>query len=285
MWPKIFVCIFSIFLLKVKFVHSSGRNEESKILLISAEYIPYDIISSTELNLTAFQILLNEGCVLPGIPLNNFGSSAEIHSAILSGSVFHHSSANKSHEFSCDQIIRSKISPHFEPLWLTNQRHGMKSGSFYWPDDFVAVNESRPYLTAGSNPTARNAYFDIERIYHWLLDPSITFLTIFIPPLPHSRYSNFVFNFVEYTDSFLSTLLSHVRKSPKLNASISIVFIGGTIAVNDQTANDFAVPIRETFKRWPSSAFGGHFTQGPVLEFWPTPGTFNARKFLQLNRS
>ncbi|KAM7533386.1 hypothetical protein Aperf_G00000125163 [Anoplocephala perfoliata] len=205
----------------------------------------------------------------------------------MSGGIFHGPSTNKSYTFKCDQIIRSKFSPYFEPLWLTNQRHGMKSGTFYWPDDFVAVNKSHPYLSAGSNPTGRNPYFDIEKIYQWLFDPSITFLSIFIPPPPNSRRENFIFNYVEYTDSFLSTLFSYIRKSPILNASVSIVFVGGTAAVNAETSFD-VVLIREMFQQWPSSVFGGHFNQGPILEIWPTTDELdeeNVQRLIKRNPS
>ncbi|KAM3185765.1 hypothetical protein ACTXT7_005709 [Hymenolepis weldensis] len=219
---------------------------------------------------TAVIITNQHGDMIYDVEVEYFNSSADVHSAILSGGLYHSSSADELIASKCDQIIRSKLSPHFEPLWLTNQRQGMKSGSFYWPDDFVAVNKSRPAFAVGSNPTARSAYFDTKMIHRWLLNPSITFMSIFIPPPPVLRDSEFMYNYVEYVDEFISTLLLIIKKSSQLNSSVSIIFIGGTAVVNNQ--NNFeTVPIRKIFKQWPLSAFGNHFKQAHLLEFWPTP--------------
>ncbi|VUZ53973.1 unnamed protein product [Hymenolepis diminuta] len=264
------VFVLWIFLICIKPVYSFGTNRKDKILLISAEYVPFDIIISPDVNLSTFRSFINESCLLNEISLEDFNSSADVHSAILSGGLYHTSSVDKLVANNCDQIIRSKLSPHFEPLWLTNQRQGMKSGSFYWPDDFVAVNKSRPDFAVGSNPTERNAYFDTKMIHRWLLNPSITFMSIFIPPPPVLRDSEFMYNYVEYVDEFISNLLLIIKKSSRLNSSVSIIFIGGTAVVNNQ--NNFeAVPIRKIFKQWPVSAFGNHFKQARLLEFWPTP--------------
>lgn len=265
-----FVFVLWIFLICIKLVYSIGTNRKDRILLISAEYVPFDIIISPDVNLSTFRSFINESCLLNEISLEDFNSSADVHSAILSGGLYHSSSADELIASNCDQIIRSKLSPHFEPLWLTNQRQGMKSGSFYWPDDFVAVNKSRPAFAVGSNPTERNAYFDTKMIHQWLLNPSITFMSIFIPPPPVLRESEFMYNYVEYVDEFISTLLLIIKKSSQLNSSVSIIFIGGTAVVNNQ--NNFeTVPIRKIFKQWPVSAFGNHFKQAHLLEFWPTP--------------
>ncbi|VDK33273.1 unnamed protein product [Taenia asiatica] len=262
-------CLLWAFLCNIELAHTFGRNEKEKLLLISAEYIPLKIFESPEANFTAFQTLMDEGCLIPNISVKNFTSSADIHSILLSGGLYQGSHKNKSLVLPCDRILFSKILPHFEPLWLTNQRHGMHSASFFWPDDYVAVNDSRPFLTAGINPTARAAYFDIDRIHQWLLDPSITFMSIFIPSPYHKKDSNFFFNYVEYADAFLFSLLSHIRSSPKLSSSVSIVFIGGTAAVDAQSTDE-VVPIRKYFGAWPS-AFSNHFNRGKFLEFWPTP--------------
>ncbi|KAL5103902.1 hypothetical protein TcWFU_004767 [Taenia crassiceps] len=146
----------------------------------------------------------------------------------------------------------------------------MRSASFFWPDDYVAVNNSRPFLTAGINPNARVAYFDIDQIHQWLLNPSITFMSIFIPSPYHEKDPNFFFDYVEYADAFLFSLLSRIKSSPKLSSSVSIVFIGGTAAVDAQSAGE-VVSIRKYFRSWPASAFGSHFNRGKFVEFWPTP--------------
>lgn len=268
-------CLLWAFLCNIELVHTFGRNEKEKTLLISAEYIPLSIFESPEANFSAFKTLMDEGCLIPNISVKNFTSSADIHSILLSGGLYQDSHRNKSLVLPCDKFLFSKILPHFEPLWLTNQRHGMQSVSFFWPDDYVAVNNSRPFATAGINPTARAAYFDIDRIHQWLLDPSITFMSIFIPSPYRKRDANFLFNYVEYADAFLFSLISHIRSSPKLSHSVSIVFIGGTATVDTQSSDE-VVPIGKYFDSWPASAFGSYFHQGRFLEFWPTPGTSKA---------
>nr|CDS30478.1 ectonucleotide [Hymenolepis microstoma] len=214
--------------------------------------------------------------------MKDFNTSADVHSAILSGGVYSSSISNEVTANKCDSIIHSKLSPHFEPLWHTNQRQGMKSGSFYWPDDYVAVNKSHPDFTAGINPTTRNAYFDIEKINQWLHNPSITFISVYIPSPPTLRDSRFLSNYAEYVDGFLSTIFSTIKISPKLNRTVSIVFIGGTAVVNSR--NDFeVVPILKIFKQWPLSAFGNHFKQSTLLEFWPTPDELDRSDRILLN--
>ncbi|VDN98653.1 unnamed protein product [Rodentolepis nana] len=271
-----------IFLLYIEHTYSFGRNQKDKILLISAEYASYDIISSPDAHFPAFQFFLSESCFVNKITMQGFNTSADVHSAILSGGLYYPPSSNYATANKCDSIIHSKLSPNFEPLWLTNQRQGMKSGSFYWPDGFVSVNKSRPDFIAGINPTPRNAYFDIEKIHQWLHNPSITFISIYIPSQPTLRDSRFLSNYAEYVDGFLSTILSTIRKSPKLNCSVSVVFIGGTAVVNNR--NDFEiVPIHKIFKHWPLSAFGNHFKQSSLLEFWPTPDELDGGDRLLLN--
>ncbi|KAH9277968.1 hypothetical protein ECG_09600 [Echinococcus granulosus] len=264
------LCILWALFCNVEFAHTFGRNERAKLLLITAEYIPLSIFESPEANFTAFQTLMDEGCLIPDISVKNFTSSADIHSVLLSGGLYHGSHKNKSLVPACDKFLFSKILPHFEPLWLTNQRHGMRSASFFWPDDYVAVNNSRPFVTAGINPTARAAYFGIDRIHQWLLNPFITFMSIFIPSPFHEKDTNFFSSYVGYADAFLSSLLSHIRNSPKLSSSVSILFIGGTAAVDAKSSNE-VVSIRKYFGSWPTSAFGNHFNRGRFLEFWPTP--------------
>ncbi|VDM31624.1 unnamed protein product [Hydatigera taeniaeformis] len=256
-------------------VRTFGRNEKEKLLLISAEYIPLGIFEVPEANFSTFRTLMEEGCLIPNISINNFSTSAEIHSILLSGGLYQGSHDNRSRILPCDKILFSKILPHFEPLWLTNQRHGLHSASFFWPDDHVAVNNSRPFLTAGIDPDARTVYFDVDRIHRWLLNPSITFLSIFIPCPYHGDDSNFIFDYVEYADAFLFSLLSRIKSSPKLSSLVNIVLIGGTAAVDAQS-NDEIVPIRKYFRSWPASAFSNHFNRGRFLEFWPTPGEEDA---------
>ena len=267
----VFFFILLIFLFNTDYVSSLGKIEHQKILLISAENIPLMYLKSVDAKLSAFQQLIQEGCLISDIYAENLTSSAEIHSLLMSGGLYSGPESNDSLESQCDSLILSKTTTPFEPLWLANQRLGMKSASFFWPDDYVAVNDSRPYLTSGSNPTFRSAYFDIERINQWLTDPYISFISICIPSPPLKQDVDFTLAYVEYTDEFLSSLLSHIKNSPNLNTSVSILFVGGSASMISQS-EDQIVALSSVFNSWPASAFGKHFRFGPVIEFWPIPG-------------
>uniref|UniRef100_A0A5K3F6U7 NUC domain-containing protein n=1 Tax=Mesocestoides corti TaxID=53468 RepID=A0A5K3F6U7_MESCO len=267
-------CICFIFCTLKVLQHNIGEaafvspSSHQKIVLISAQNIALTWSGHSDHNLSAFDELLQNGCLIHGIPIDNITSSMQAHSLMLSGGSSQETTFNNSREMTCDKLIFSKIKPTSEPLWLTNQRHGHQSASYFWPEDYISVNGSRPFKTAGINPSTHSAYFNIDQIIQWLLSPAISLVDIFIPPTEglHGDYISSLS--VEYTNAFLSSLLSHIKNHPKLNSSVSFVFVGG-FAVANSNSDESPVIIEDLFKS--TRYFNQYLASGHNFEVWLPP--------------
>ncbi len=68
-----------------------------------------------------------------------------------------------------------------EPIWLTNQRHGFKSGACYWPAQDARIYGQLPYVSFGlysGSPTIR---YRVDRIMDWIAKPDVNFVMMYFP--------------------------------------------------------------------------------------------------------
>ncbi len=173
-----------------------------------------------------------------------------------------------------------------EPIWLTNQRLGHKSGLVYWPAQDARLYGQLPYVSFGLYSDAPTLRYRVDRVMDWITQEDVNFIMMYFPEPDKSGHrwgpnTTGVFEAIQNTNDGIAYLMQRVDEAfesgPKPN--IIVTSDHGMTEVNFQKVVDVnAVLNRNEYKFgvdgspanmgiWPKSE---NFTDGkrfPVLFF------------------
>lgn len=136
-----------------------------------------------------------------------------------------------------------------EPLWLTNQRNGGKTGVFYWPGSDARINNEMMYTSFGlynGSPTLR---FRIDRIMDWIVEPDVNLIMLYFNQ-PDSAGHKFgpdskeVLDAIELVNDGIAYLLQRIDNEKSFTEKPNVVVTsdhGMTNVKFDRTVDVYSV--------------------------------------------
>ena len=274
LFSKFFV---SILISMSFFVNTSGKDT---VILVSFDGFRWDYLDMNRTNTENFDSIIQEGVraeyvqnVFPTVTFPNHytiltGQYAESH-GIISNSMY---DPVLNENFSMDTNDSKWWNTFSEPLWITNQNQGHKSGMCYWPGydvEYKGQNASyttsgygfnKPFLTKeGIMPWKER----VDVIIKWLKEPDPpSFVTLYFNSPDDAGhccgpYSVNVTEEIRKDDKITGYLLEQLRKEKILDeVNLIITADHGTGAYNTSTIIDCTDYLTPDLKFW---AGGGTF--------------------------
>lgn len=159
-----------------------------------------------------------------------------------------------------------------EPIWLTNQRMGGKSGVFYWPGSDSRMYGEMEYVNYGLYSSVPSMRFRVDRVMDWITKPDVNFCAMYYNEPDSSGHSygpdsEQVLNAIEEVNDGIEYLLQRIEQSDAFQESPNIIVTSdhGMTSVN----KDKVVKVYETLD--PSQYRFGVDASPATLGVWPLP--------------
>ncbi|VDN14515.1 unnamed protein product [Dibothriocephalus latus] len=147
------------------------------------------------------------------------GRNVETHGLV--GNTFHDKALNDSYVYKDSE---KNMQPQWftqngnEPILLTNQRHGGKTGMIYWPGSEARYNDTIQYVSFGLYSNAPTLRFRVDRIMEWITQPDVNFCMLYFnqPDSAGHKYepdSKEVLDAIELTNDGIAYLLQRIEQA------------------------------------------------------------------------
>lgn len=169
----------------------------SKVILVSLDGFRHDYIemaARAKRNVSAFQQIANEG--FRGMKVESVMASLTFpsHYSLATGRyVDHHGLVGNTFydpDLDDNYVYTSNtknLEPKWftmnnnEPIWLTVQRNGGKSGVMYWPGSDSRMNGEMEYVNYGLYSGVPDFRFRVDRVMDWITKPDVNFVALYYP--------------------------------------------------------------------------------------------------------
>nr|ACB70464.1 nucleotide pyrophosphatase/phosphodiesterase 5 [Schistosoma mansoni] len=220
-----------------------GKEQFSKVILISLDgfrYDYFDMAKQRNINMSAFDKIINQGVYIRRIE-NEFPTlTFPSHFSIVTG--LHPGSHGIVDNVFYDPIINATFSSRnqstatdsrfydvgAEPIWVTNQFHGHKSGVTFWIGSEAIIKGERPthYLTPYNESITFTQRIDI--LMDWFEHENINLgLMYYHQPDRaghiHGAASDEVFKAIEEINHGLEYLLTSIEMRPSLSCCLNLI--------------------------------------------------------------
>ncbi|CAH8619742.1 unnamed protein product [Schistosoma rodhaini] len=240
------ILLLICFFLYIERIHTSGvvvEEQFPKVILISLDgfrYDYFDMAKQRNISMSAFDMIINQGVYIRRIenefPTLTFPSHFSIVTGLHPGShgivdnVFYDPTLNAT--FSSRNQSTASDSRFYdvgaEPIWVTNQFHGHKSGVTFWIGSEAIIKGERPthYLT----PYNENITFTqrIDILMDWFEHENINLGLMYYHQPDRAGHiygagSDEVFKAIEEINHGLEYLLTSIENRPSLSCCLNLI--------------------------------------------------------------
>lgn len=282
-WPAVIVTFLICLPLK------SACSRQSKVIVVSMDGFRYDYLDMAKTqgrNISAFEALYNRGFrgrLVPVMPTITFpthfatatGRHVENHGIV--NNVFHDPQQNTT--FSYRNLTNAREPKWWnyngdEPIWMTNERLGYKSCTFFWPGSASSYNGKLPTKTKLVYNSSIPFTSRVDEIIQWMReDDEITLCMLYMREPDYSGHiygpdSKEVMDRVEELNGVVDHLVKLINATPNLRNSVNVILTSdhGMAYVPQENS----VPLYEILN-------SGNYIVNPSRIFvgiWPKPGKF-----------
>ncbi|VDP28414.1 unnamed protein product [Schistosoma mattheei] len=240
--PLLLICFF----LYIERIYASGRtihHHFPKVILISLDGFRYDYFDSAEkrsVNMSAFEKIKNQGVYIRRIqnefPTLTFPSHFSMATGLhpeshgIVDNVFYDPTNNAT--FSSRNQSTASDSRFYdvgaEPIWVTNQFHGHKSGVTFWIGSEAKIKGQRPthYLAPYNENITFNQRIDI--LMGWFEHENINLGLMYYHQPDRAGHiygeaSDEVFKAIEEINHGLDYLLTSIENRPSLSCCLNLI--------------------------------------------------------------
>uniref|UniRef100_A0A0X3NH11 Bis(5'-adenosyl)-triphosphatase enpp4 n=1 Tax=Schistocephalus solidus TaxID=70667 RepID=A0A0X3NH11_SCHSO len=228
-----------------------------KVILISLDGFRHDYIEkaiAAERNVSAFLKLAEQGfrankvkSVMISLTFPSHfslatGRYSETHGLV--GNTFYDKDLNDTFKYT--NPTKNMESKWFttngnEPIWITNQRHGGKTGMIYWPGSDARYNGTMQYVSFGLYSGAPTLRFRVDRIMEWITQPDVNFCMLYFNQ-PDSAGHKFgpnseeVLDAIEQTNDGIAYLMQRIEQEqfPGEKPNVIVTSDHGMTAVSNK---------------------------------------------------
>nr|AFX73008.1 nucleotide pyrophosphatase/phosphodiesterase 5 Spirometra erinaceieuropaei [Spirometra erinaceieuropaei] len=227
----------------------------NKVILISLDGFRHDYIEkaiAANRNVSAFLKLTEQGfrakkvqSVMLSLTFPSHFSLAtgrytETHGLV--GNTFYDKATNDIYQYT--NATKNMQSKWFtmngnEPIWLTNQRHGGKTGMVYWPGSEARYNDQMQYVSFGLYSGVPTLRFRVDRIMEWITQPDVNFCMLYFNQPDSAGHSNGpdsteVLDAIELTNDGIAYLMQRIEQEhfPEGKRNIIVTSDHGMTAVS-----------------------------------------------------
>ncbi|KAM7533305.1 hypothetical protein Aperf_G00000123950 [Anoplocephala perfoliata] len=216
----------------------------SKVILVSLDGFRHDYIEMAEKakrNVSAFQQMTSEGfrgmkvrSVMTSITFPSHYSLATgryVDRHGLVGDTFYDPESKDIFVYSNDT---KNLEPKWftmnnnEPIWLTVQRNGGKSGVLYWPGSGSRMYGEMEYVNYGLYNRAPDLRFCVDRVMDWITTSDVNFVAMYYaePDSAGHKYgpdSKEVLDAIEEVNDGIAYLLQRIDESTDLTEKPNVI--------------------------------------------------------------
>ncbi|KAM3180088.1 hypothetical protein ACTXT7_016989 [Hymenolepis weldensis] len=268
--------------------YSGDLISASKVILISFDGFRHDYLEMAKKmhkNISAFEYLESQGfrgmqvlSVMPSLAFPSHfslvtGRYTENHGVVGNTfydpnfkDVFVHTNAEKQLE------SRWFTNNNIEPIWLSIERNGGKSGIMYWPGSDSRINDKMEYVNYGLYSDAPTLRFRIDRVMDWITKPDVNFVAMYYDE-PDTTGHSFgpdspaVFDEIEKCNDGLAYLIQRINNSDAFLEKPNIIVTSD----HGMTNTDTNMIIRIYDYLPPDEYMAGVDGSPATLGIWPLP--------------
>ncbi|CAH8298185.1 unnamed protein product [Schistosoma turkestanicum] len=276
LWCLCFLATFAI----VSNVSAFNCTQQAKVILFNVDGFRYDLLDMAKqrnVNISAFDKIRQYGVYIQGIksvfPTLQYPTKYSMLTGLYPES--HGIVADQFYDPILDVTIKAGLSDAGiynvggEPIWITNQLHGYKSGVIGWSGIGAKVKSLSPTLLESSFKELKE-YFDI--LMDWFQNENITLAVVNYDYLGETSKSygaedNFVFEAIKTINVGLEHLLTLINERPWLSHCLNLIISSGHGMINGNGdkliyLDDYLKPIEYTttdeeigavYSLWPKS--------------------------------
>ncbi|VUZ46520.1 unnamed protein product [Hymenolepis diminuta] len=160
-----------------------------------------------------------------------------------------------------------------EPIWLSVERNGGKSGVMYWPGSDSRMYDKMEYVNYGLYSNVPDLRFRVDRVMDWITKPDVNFVAMYYNEPDSSGHkfgpdSKEVLDAIDKCNDGLAYLLERIDNSDAFLEKPNIIVTSG----HGMTKIDLYPKIVKIYEYLPLDKYMAEVDESPVtLGVWPLP--------------
>ncbi|KAM3171077.1 hypothetical protein ACTXT7_017333, partial [Hymenolepis weldensis] len=261
----------------------------SKVILISFDGFRHDYLEMAKKNnknISAFEYLESQGfrgmqvlSVMPSLTFPSHftlatGRYTENHGLV--GNTFYDPNFKDKYIYTnAEKQMESKwfTNNNNEPIWLSVQRNGGKSGVMYWPGSDSRMYGKMEYVNYGLYSNVPTLRFRVDRVMDWITKPDVNFVAMYYNEPDSSGHSYGpdsaqVLNAIEKCNDGLAYLIERINNSDDFLEKPNIIVTSD----HGMTTVDKENKIVHIYRYLPLDEYMAGVDGSPAtLGVWPLP--------------